>query len=121
LKPFEPLDVARILRAMDDAEYASIMREHTIDVVLAENEARALILTEAGSRAWFIMMAPQEEFSIERTPEERSTTVITFGPTRGLVGDFFYEWSERLRDSTFERVLKDVIDHIRRRLGRWAP
>jgi hypothetical protein len=113
MKEFVPLDVARILRAMDDAEYATIFREHALDVILAGNEARAFILTEAGSRAWFVMNPEDEEFSFTGSPREGSTTVVTYGPTRGMLGDFIEGLRQYLTSELFERLL-DLLTRRRR-------
>jgi hypothetical protein len=118
MKEFQPLDIARILRALDDLEYNAAMREHAIDVITEGAEVRAFILTEAGSRAWFVLNPDEHEFVVDQTPRENQTTVVTYGPTRGLLGDLVYEFSERLREGAFETILKDFLDFLRKRLGR---
>jgi hypothetical protein len=119
VKAFLPLDIVRILRAMDEAEYASIMREHAIDLIFTGNEGRAIILTEAGSRARFTMFPDEEEFFIPATPRTNATTLVSYGPTRGALGDFLYDFSENLKDSIFEKVLKDFLNFLRSRSARW--
>lgn len=113
MKEFLPLDVARILRAMDEAEYASIMREHAIDIIQAGNEARAYMLTEAGSRAWFVLNPDEVEYSFAGSPRTTDTTIVTYGPTRGLLGDFIYNFSEKLKDTVWEKVVSEFLEFLR--------
>lgn len=113
-KKFEPLDLARILSAVDETTYAAALREHGIDLIQTRNEARMWLLTEAGSRAWFVSFSPIQEFHIEGTPAEQYSTLIQYGPRRGLLGDLLKDLGDRLAEEGLERILDEVLNLIRR-------
>jgi hypothetical protein len=109
-KQFQPLDIARILSAIDEGTYAAALREHGIDLITTQNEAKMWLLTEAGSRAWFVTFSPSVEFHIDGTPAEQFSTLVQYGPRRGIVGD----WLKFLEDVLIDTGMDWLLERIRR-------
>lgn len=115
MKAFIPTDVARILRALDLAEFAGVLNEVVTDITLLEpSEARARIVAEAGTRAMFVLLnlaqGEVEEFELPNTPRPDTTTVVMFGPTQGLIQRTVYRVAEELVPDAVEAF----VDFLRR-------
>lgn len=77
-----PLDIARILRALDLVEFSESMREVSLDVsVFRPSEVRARALAQAGTRAMFVAFTETRDevetrsFTLEATPTTETTTI----------------------------------------------